>query len=75
MTAERFHGTSWGWVAAFMYPSHSFCRSSVMGRKKVVCQCDPPQHADKKGAVQHAAPKQLLWLWVLWVQLWVLLPL
>jgi hypothetical protein len=46
-----------------------------MGRKKVVCQCDPPQHADKKGAVQHAAPKQLLWLWVLWVQLWVLLPL
>ena len=31
-----------------------------------------PRHADKTGAVQHPAPKQLLWLWVLWVQLWVL---
>ena len=25
-----------------MYPSHSLCRSSVMGQKKVVCQCDLP---------------------------------
>ena len=31
-----------------------------------------PRHAAKKGAVQPVAPQQLLWLWVLWVQLWVL---
>ena len=31
-----------------------------------------PGHAEKKGAVQPVAPQQLLWLWVLWVQLWVL---
>ena len=29
-----------------------------------------PWHIDKKGAVQPVAPQQLLWLWVLWVQLW-----
>ena len=34
------------------------------------------RHVHKKGAVQPVAPQQLLWLWVLWVQLWwVLLPL
>jgi hypothetical protein len=26
----------------------------------------------KKRAMQPVAPQQLLWLWVLWVQLWVL---
>ena len=31
----------------------------------------PPE----KGALQPVAPQQLLWLWVLWVQLWVPLPL
>ena len=30
------------------------------------------RHAEKKGAAQPVAPQQLLWLWVLWVQLWVL---
>ena len=33
-----------------------------------------PWHANKKG-VQPVALLQMLWLWVLWVQLWVPLPL
>ena len=31
-----------------------------------------PWHAERKRAMQPVAPQQLLWLWVLWVQLWVL---